>query len=460
MPGKILSVAMLVALLVPPLLAAQKSEADPITNVAVSEAVKLETSSGRSFVATVLPLRRSLVGSAVDGRVLEFMVNEGDRVTAGQPLCQIRTKTFEIQLESAKAELESRQHHLAELKNGARPEEIAQAKARVLGTQAAANYARQRAERLQELMQRRATSQELVDESTSAATKAQQDNLEAQAAYEMTMAGPRAEQIAMAEAQVQFQAEEVHRLEDIIERHRVTAPFDGFVVKEHTEVGQWVMPGDPIAEIVELDQVDVEALVLEDYIHQIRNGTPARVEVGAVPGEVFTGEVAVIVAQADLRSRTFPVRVRVANQIVEGSPVLKSGMFARVTLPVGSPELATFVPKDAVVLGGPTPVVHVVSRDAQQGTVQPVQVQLGVASGGLIQVIGDIAPGQSVVIEGNERLRPGQQVAIVREIDPAELQRQITVLQTQKEERAATGIGNVSDERGANPRAQSQASGL
>lgn len=427
----------------------------------MSQVIQQPVAAGKSFVGTVMPLRRSTVGSAVDGRVLDFLVNEGDRVTKDQPLAQVRTKTFDIQLDAAKAELASRQQELAELKNGTRPEEIAQAKARMLGAEAQVEYTKARAERITQLFNRRATSQEELDEARSAATKAEQDYLEAQAAYEMALAGPRSEQIAKAEALVQFQQEEVHRLEDIIERHRITAPFDGYIVKEHTEVGQWVKAGDPIVEIVELDKVDVEALVVEDHIQQIRVGTPARVEIGAIPNETFTGEVAIIVAQADLRSRTFPVRVRIDNRIEGGAPLLKSGMFARVTFPVGQPELATLVPKDAVVLGGPQPVVYLLNGNGSPPAVQPVPVQLGVADGGLIQVVGNLQPGQTVVVEGNERLLPGQAVNVVRTIPPTDFQRQVTLSAGSPNDRAST-VGHVSDQTAPPqaPKAQPQTSGL
>jgi multidrug efflux pump subunit AcrA (membrane-fusion protein) len=419
-------------------------------NVAVSQVVEQQVASGKTFVATVMPLRKSTVGSAVDGRVLEFMVNEGDRVSRDQPLCQVRTKTYDIELQAAKAELASRQQALAELKNGTRKEEIAQAKAHMLGAQAQVEYTKARADRIAQLFNRKALSQEEYDSAISAATKAQQDFLEAQAAYEMAVAGPRVEQIAKAEAQVQFQQEEVHRLEDIIERHRVLAPFDGYIVKEHTEVGQWVKAGDPIVDIVELDKVDVEALVLEDYIQQVRLGSTARVEIGALPGETFSGEVAVILTQADLRSRTFPVRVRVKNRLDGDTPVLKSGMFARVTLAVGQPELALLVPKDAVVLGGPQPVVYVVQGSAASAKAQPVPVQLGIAAGGLIQVTGALKAGQSVVVEGNERLMPGQSIAVVRTISPSELQQQITVSAKPSAPRGGSG-GTVVDQIHARP---------
>jgi HlyD family secretion protein len=142
-------------------------------------------------------------------------------------------------------------------------------------------------------------------------------------------------------------------------------------------------------------------------------GETARVEVTAMPDCVFTGAVAAIVPQADARARTFPVKVRVRNRIDERGPLLKVGMFARVTLSVGAPVKALLAPKDAIVLGGPSPMVYVIvpgDGEKAPSTVKAIPVQLGVSSGELIQVIGDLKPDQSVVVEGNERLRPGQPV--------------------------------------------------
>jgi RND family efflux transporter MFP subunit len=154
-------------------------------------------------------------------------------------------------------------------------------------------------------------------------------------------------------------------------------------------------------------------MVLEQYLENLRVGADARLEVSALPSHTFTGKVAAIVPQADLRSRSFPVKIRVENTVVEGSPLLMPGMFARATLPVGKPEKATLVPKDAVVLGGPTPVVWLVdatSPTAKSGKARMAPVQLGVAKENLIQVVGGVKPGESVIVEGNERLRPMQDV--------------------------------------------------
>jgi hypothetical protein len=104
--------------------------------------------------------------------------------------------------------------------------------------------------------------------------------------------------------------------------------------------------------------------------------------------------------------------VRVKNEITEDGPRLKSGMYARVLLPTGERQMATLVNKDALVLGGPQPIVFVVdaAAAAKQGKVRPVPVKLGTAKENFIQVIGALQPGQIVVVQGNERLQPGQDV--------------------------------------------------
>ena len=101
-----------------------RGQAPPAALVAVSPVVEREVTAGQTFVGTVMPLRKSIVGSAVDGRVIEYPLNEGDRVQKGQVLAHLLTDTVKLQLAAAEAELDLRKQQLAELKNGTRPEEI------------------------------------------------------------------------------------------------------------------------------------------------------------------------------------------------------------------------------------------------------------------------------------------------------------------------------------------------
>ena len=390
--------------------------------VAVSEVIQGQVDAAGRFIGTVMPLRKSIVGSAVDGRVLLYPVNEGDRVKKGQPLAQLRTKTLKIELAGAEAEMQLRKQELAELENGTRPGELAQSRARLYAAQALMKYHQARFKRFETLFRKGQTiSEEDLDEARSRSVGTEQVVQELEKALALAEEGPRKERIAQAAARLLAQQEQVHYIQDRIAKYTIRAPFDGYIITEYTEVGEWITTGDPVAQVIDLDPVEIRTHVPEQYIGRLRSGMTAVVTLDAMPGQVFSGEVTHIVPQADVRSRTFPVKVQVANPRRGEDHLLKAGMLARVTLAVGQPRQALLVPKDALVLGGPQIAVYVLDaspKKSGQGKVRPVPVQIGISRGNLIQVTGPLKKGQQVVVRGNERLRPGQLVRVNRVFKP------------------------------------------
>ncbi|QDU39369.1 Cation efflux system protein CusB precursor [Maioricimonas rarisocia] len=387
--------------------------------VIVSRVVEREVRTGQTFVGTILPEKRATIGSAVGGRVVEFPIDEGDRVEEGQALAKLLTNTINLELDAAEAELQLRKHELEELENGTRPEEITQARAQMEAARTALTFSEKRLERIQRLAARGdAATQDQLDEAIAGRDNAQATLDERTAAFELAGAGPRKEQIAQARARVAMQSALVQNLESKIVKHTMIARFNGYVVSEHTEVGAWVNSGDPVAEIVALDRVDVLAHVLETHVPHIRPGIESRVEVPALPDRFFVGKVAIVIPEGDQRSRTFPVKVRLENEIIDDHPLLKAGMLARVTLPTGARKKSLLVPKDALVLGGPSPMVYVIDVEGSgpKGKARPVPVELDIPSGSYVAVAGKLKPGERVVVRGNERLRPDQEVTITGEI--------------------------------------------
>jgi RND family efflux transporter MFP subunit len=402
--------------------AAPAQPQQPASPVEVARVQQRKVASGQTFVGTVHPLKTSSVGSAVDGRVVEYPINQGDRVNKGEPLCQLLTETINLQIESAKAELELKSWELKELENGTRKEELEQAKARMESAAAIKDYSEARFKRALLLAEQGKTvTKEQLEQTESAAIEAAKTFRMEQMAYQMAKDGPRIEKVQQAKAKRDSQLELVRQLEDQRTKHTMFAPFDGYVVSENTEVGEWVSKGQVVAKIVYLDIVEIEAHVLDAHIDHVRPGMPVRVEIPAAQPSLFVGKVSAVVPEADTRSRTFPVKVQVKNILREDGPVLKSGMLARVTLPTGAPADSLLVPKDAIVLGGPVPLVFAVDLadgSKTEGKVRPVPIQLGVADGSWIAVQGDLRPAEFVVVLGNERLRPGQDVNIVKEHKP------------------------------------------
>ena len=421
-----------------------------------------EVTIKQTYVGTVMPWRTSIVGSPVEGRVVEFLVNEGDRVRGREPsepeqqdpqqpgqgapklpevlpLARLRTEALEIDLAGAESELKVREHELKELE-ASMPKEIEQATSRKEAAEALKDFTQSRLDRTLELRRQNAVSDDELEERQSAALAAASVYLERLAAWELAESGLWDQKIKQAEARRDAQQEAVNRLKDDIRQHEIYAPFDGYVTKEYTEVGQWIAKGDPVAEVVELDRVYVAVPVLEGSVSQLRApragdpGTLVDVEIGALPGRKFTGEVVAVVPKADLQSRSFPVQVRLANPANPADPndlLLKPGMFARVTLPVDKRSML-LIPKDALVFEEDSDKVWVAEPAGADGAAQTANVvRLSIETGisvelaeekevqSWIEVRGPLGPdgalplrpGQLVVWEGNERLRPGQKVS-------------------------------------------------
>ena len=141
--------------------------------------------------------------------------------------------------------------------------------------------------------------------------------------------------------------------------------------------------------------------------------------------------------------------MRITNPILDNStknrvPIIKAGMIARAVVPTGAKRKGLLIPKDALVLGGPSPTGFVVDAtvpdindpidgkgsaiaSTKTGKVRPVPVKMGSSDGRLIEVTGQIKVGEVVVVRGNERLRPGQDVAITETLDPRAVPRAAAV---------------------------------
>lgn len=417
--------------------------------VAVSEVQLATVDAVQSYLGTVTASRSSSVGSAVDGRVQSFPINEGDFVTKGQPLAQLLTETIKLELEAAQAELLLKQHDLKELENGARPEELAAADARKRAAEAFHEFRLAQLTRAKHLFEKGAFNKEELHEIDAEAEAALQLFRQGEENWKLVVAGPRAEKILQAKARVAMQDAMVRNLQSRVRKYTIVAPFDGFVVAEHTEQGEWIKQGDLVADVIALDEVDVLVNVRDSHVAHITLGQDIVIEVPALSDLRMTGKVSSIVPQADVRARSFPVKVRVSNPFLNNetkhkSAIIKAGMIARAIVPTGAKRQSLLVPKDALVLGGPSPMVFVVdatvpdinasiddknpsSASTNTGKVRPVTVKMGASDGRLIEIDGPIKVGELVVVRGNERLRPGQEIAIIETLDPQAVPRAAAV---------------------------------
>lgn len=382
--------------------------------------------AGRVFVGTIEPARRSTIGSPVSGRVEQVFAEEGDAVNPddeqhGQ-IVQLELTTVAIELAAAQADRDVAFHELEELIKGPRKEEIARMEAEVKRARAQLENLSERFNRIKSLFDRGAAGQSDLDAARSARLSIEQALVIAEQQFQEGTQGTRPEQLAQARARLARAEEEVRKFQTRMDDHTIHAPFEGYVVTRTVEKGAWIQQGDPIAEVIELNPVEIRVAVPEKFISRLRLNTQVPVEVDAITsidgnsGHV-TGTVYRIIPDADSRTRSFPVRIRLDNSTIDGLPLIQPGMLARVTLPVGPGEDALLVPRDALVLDGSQTSLFVVDAEQETAMVKEVQVTPGAAQGALIQItprpVSALTAGMQVITEGNERLKAGQAVELL-----------------------------------------------
>lgn len=389
----------------------------PVRVVAVA---KREVAQSIPAIGTVMPVEVSRVATGVAGLVEEVPVREGAAVKQNDLLAQLRTVRAEIEIAEAEATLAQKQQLLTEMEAGLRPEEVAQAEARMNSANAEANYSKTQAARIEELFARnnRTVTDRERDEAQYQAERTRQAYLEAKADYELKKSGNRVEQIAAAKATADAQQRVVERLQDDLKKMSIRAPFTGFVVVKQVEVGEWLPIGAPVVVVSRLDEVEVNVNIEESFIHEVSIGETVDVRFDALGGKSIPAVVREIVPRSQwaVGSRSFPVILRIQNTITDGRPLLSEGMVAKVQFR-GTPHEALLAHKDAVVRTSGKPVVFVAERepDGKTAKVRAVPVKEGISDGLFIEVTGDLADGDLLVTEGAEQLHPYDVVAIIDE---------------------------------------------
>ena len=186
---------------------------------------------------------------------------------------------------------------------------------------------------------------------------------------------------------------QIHELEttrELKKRIHIHSPFDGTVMKVGVREGQYVTPKTELYMLADLSRVWVYVDVYEEDLPWVKQGDKADMRVRAVPGRTFRGTVTYIYPYMERKTRTARVRLEFDNPDL----LLKPEMFANITLRSGRVVDAVVVPSEAVVRSGERDLVFVVRAP---GKFEPRPVVLGLASGGLVQIIEGVAPGEEVV---------------------------------------------------------------
>lgn len=347
---------------------AQENNKDEKQGASVSiDEVRTETArQSVPIIGRLVAAQSGAVSAIVKGPVLKILARVGDRVKKNDKIALLHSDSIKWSRELASAEVQA-------------------AKARTGTARAQTELRRQELRRLEDLKTSAAFSPARFDDARQELIKAESASLEADAQLKRARANLKLAEIDFANTTIR-------------------APYTGVVTKVHSESGSYVSVGQPVVSMISDVDMEIEAQVPSRRTNALLPGT----EVPFRIGNSVTGISAVraVVPEENPLTRTKEVRLTpIDDGVLAGMAANQS---VTIDVPAGAVREVTSVHKDAVLTRGGKQVVYVVV----DGKVNISPVTLGEAIGQRFIVLSGLNPGDKVVVRGNERLRPGQNVSI------------------------------------------------
>ncbi|MFN8571000.1 MAG: efflux RND transporter periplasmic adaptor subunit [Gemmatimonadaceae bacterium] len=196
------------------------------------------------------------------------------------------------------------------------------------------------------------------------------------------------------------------------ERATIVSPFDGMVDRVDVAPGERVQAGEPVTRVVNLNELRIEAAVLEHDLPLIKEGGQAIVSSAAAPDRHVTGRVTAVLPMIDTVTRSGRAYVR-----VPGGGILRPGMYADVRLEAQRLTNRRLVPARAIIERDGRPLVFVV-KDARA---KWVYVTPGRSNGVETEILPDsttgvipVEAGDDVIVEGHLTLTHDAPVKVVQ----------------------------------------------
>ena len=358
---------------------------DKAIEVQTAQVVAIGNGGGSASVldATgyVVARRMATVSSKITGKVREVLIEEGQRVVAGQVLATLDPIDADAQRDLAASQ-------------------VAAARSQIGSVQAQLREAETNATRLGGLV-----NQQLVSKAQYDQAIAQRDALRAQ--------------LATAQRNAQVAGGQLRIAEQGVDHTVVRAPFAGVVIAKAAQPGEMVSPLSAgggftrtgIGTIVDMDSLEVEVDVSEAYIGRVQPKMPVEAVLNAYPDWRIPAEVIAIIPTADRAKATVKVRIALNSRdarIVPDMGVRVSFLEQNKSAAAQPAAPRTLVPPAALRKDGEQDVVFVLNG----GKAERRAIRLGGSIGDNRQVLAGVSAGENVIVEAPATLKDGDAVKV------------------------------------------------
>jgi HlyD family secretion protein len=320
-----------------------KSKKPPLVQAVAAEKTRLvellETTGDVVAVNTVT------LHATVEGPISFCPWREGDHIEqAGQKLIEIDRPLYRQEVLAADAALAVAKAKLADLKAGARPEEISQAKESVRHFEDCTSFAKADLDRTVSLVKSGSLPAEMGEKARVAHVKCQTQHEAAKKRVAMLEAGPTQTEIAVVQAAVGEATAKRGLAQAKLDECLLKAPFAGVITQVYVRAGDLATPQAPLLKIMDPSSLVIRAGLPESCAAYIRKGTETVIRLDAYPGKTFSARIERVYPRLERESRTRIIEVKIVEPIE-----LIPRLFARISVQGRVADDAVVIPDAAIV---------------------------------------------------------------------------------------------------------------
>ena len=357
-----------------------------------------------ALTGTVVATNAVQISATIEGPIAYCPWREGDAVKEGEKLLEIDRPIYRREVAAAQAALAVARAKLADLKAGAREEEIAQANAMVTQLEENSVFAKSDLGRIEQMVASGSLPGEARDKARVAYVKSTTDLSAAKERLLMLQRGPTATALAVQDALVEEAAARLARAEATAAECVITAPFSGVVTQVHIRPGDLATAKAPLLDMMAPSSKVVRFSIPESYAQLLQPGAACRLRFDALPGERFDSRLTMLYPELDRVTRS-----RLAEAAIPAKAAVVPGMFVRVDIAAREMPVALTVP-DRALLSQPNGgmLVYVVS----DGVAKRRPVTIALEGDGIVALASGVRVGEQVVVRGHEMLKDGAKVQV------------------------------------------------
>lgn len=212
-------------------------------------------------------------------------------------------------------------------------------------------------------------------------------------------------------ASLQFDEASVELATANVKKTHIVAPFAGVLGLKDVDIGDYINPGQPLVELVDISTILVDFYLPERYLLQLKEGLAVQLQIDAIADKTFTGKVYAISPALDSNLRAIHARAIFDNTDL----LLKPGLFSRLNIVFNSYEHALTVPEESIIYKENSFYVFKIIGDE----VALTEVRIGVKEKGMVQILSGLEKDDEIVLAGQIKLFDGAKIMITNKNNEA-----------------------------------------